>query len=351
MVASACLTLAAIHFPIWCRNRAAWANLLFCLTAVGTAALAFCELWMLRAETPGQFGTALRWLQVPTWVIIVALVGFVLIHLRAGRPWLAWTTCGLQTFSLLLNFLVGQNLNYHEVTRLRHIPFFGESVPVAEGVSNPWMLVGQLSLLVFVVFVADAAIAVWRHGDRRAALIVGGSIVFFVLVGTVQSELVHWHIVHWPLTASFFSMGLVVVMNYELSRDVFRAAQLSANLRESEERYRNLFQRANDGIILLSDAGEMVSANESFARMHGYSAEQMRHMNLKNLDTPETFQLFPARIRRLLDGEALTFEVEHYHQDGHVFPLEVSASLISSGGKGCARSSYASQFTSGLKSK
>jgi signal transduction histidine kinase/CheY-like chemotaxis protein len=39
------------------------------------------------------------------------------------------------------------------------------------------------------------------------------------------------------------------------------------------------------------------------------------------------------RIQMLLAGEALTFEVEHYHKDGHIFPLEVSASLISSGGE------------------
>ena len=142
---------------------------------------------MMRAETPAQFATALRWLHVPVWVVIVALVGFVLVYLRAGRRWLAWTVCALRTFSLLLNFLVGQNLNYREITRLRHIPFLGESVSVAEGVSNPWMLVGQLSLVLFLIFVADAAITVWRRGDRRQALVVGGSIVFFVLAGTVQS--------------------------------------------------------------------------------------------------------------------------------------------------------------------
>jgi two-component system sensor kinase FixL len=144
MVASACLTLAAVHLLVWCKKRTAWANLLFSLTAVATAAMAFCELWMMRAETPGQFGTALRWLHVPAFVIIVSLIGFVLFHMRAGRPWLAWTICVLRTFSLLLNFLTGQNLNYREVTGLRHIPFLGESVSVGEGVSNPWMLIGQL---------------------------------------------------------------------------------------------------------------------------------------------------------------------------------------------------------------
>ena len=131
---------------------------------------------------------------------------------------------------------MGQNLNYREVTRLRHIPFLGESVSVAEGVPNPWMLVGQLSLLLLVVFVADATITVWRRGDRRQALVVGGSIVFFVLAGTVQAVLVLWEIVHWPMTASFFYLGIVAAMGYEMSREALRAAQLSDDLRESEER-------------------------------------------------------------------------------------------------------------------
>ena len=106
-----------------------------------------------------------------------------------------------------------------------------------------------------------------------------------------------------------------------------------AALRESEERFRALFQSATDGIILLSVTGELIAVNESFARMHGYSVEEMRRISLKDLDTPESFQPFPERIRRLLAGEALTFEVEHYHKDGHIFPLDVSASRIGSGGE------------------
>ena len=180
MVASACLTLAAVNLLVWCKKRTEWANLLFSLTAVGTAGMAFCELWMMRAETPAQFGTALRWLHVPAWALLVALVGFVRLYLRAGRPWLAWSFVGLRTLSLLLDFLVGQNLNYREITRLRHIPFFGESVSVAEGVANPCMLVGQLSLLLLVLFVADATVTVWRRGDRRQALAVGASILWHV---------------------------------------------------------------------------------------------------------------------------------------------------------------------------
>jgi len=43
-LASACLTLAAMHLLVWYRKRTAWASLLFALTSVATAALASCEL-------------------------------------------------------------------------------------------------------------------------------------------------------------------------------------------------------------------------------------------------------------------------------------------------------------------
>ena len=127
MSASVCLTLALIHYFIWWQQRNAWANLLFTLAAVGTAAFAGCELAMMRAGTPSAFGSTMRWAHVSVWVIFVSLVGFVRLYLRAGRPWLGWSVCALRTCSLLLNFLTGQSLNYREITGLRHITLFGDS--------------------------------------------------------------------------------------------------------------------------------------------------------------------------------------------------------------------------------
>jgi len=118
-----------------------------------------------------------------------------------------------------------------------------------------------------------------------------------------------------------------------ISTEITERKRVEEALRESEERYRTLFDRAGDGIFILSADGKLVEVNESLARMHGYSVQEMQQMDLRDLDTPETFRQSPERMRRLLAGETLTFEVEHYHKDGHVFPLEVSASLISSGGE------------------
>src|SRR6266700_3445601 len=245
MGAGACLTLAVIHIVVWWKDRTSRANLVFSVTAIAVAAFAAIEFAMMRAETPEQFGIAVRWVHVPVWVITVSLVIFVRLYLKAGRLWLAWAVVGLRTLSLILNFTLSPNITYRQMTALRHVSFLGESVSAPTGVPNPWMLVAQLSLLLLVMFVTDATIAAWRRGERRKALIVGGSIVLFTVAGTVQGITITWGIISMPLTASLFFQGLVAAMAWELSYDVLHAATLArrleiseAGLRESEQRFR-----------------------------------------------------------------------------------------------------------------
>src|SRR5215470_16982521 len=128
--AGACLTLAFIQFIVWWKDRTARANLAFAVLAVAVAAFAAFELALMRSKTPEQFGLAVRWLHVPLWVIVTSLVVFVRLYLRAGWRWLAWTIVGVRTLSLILNFVFWPNINYRQISTLRHIPFLGESVSV-----------------------------------------------------------------------------------------------------------------------------------------------------------------------------------------------------------------------------
>ena len=270
MAASACLTLAAMHLLVWSRRRSAWANLLFSLASAGTAAYAGCELWMMRSQTPEEFGTAVRWLHVPVWVIVVSLVAFTRVYLRAGRLWLAWTVFGARTLALLLDFGPAANLNYREVSALRHVPFLGEAVSVGEGARNPWMVVGQLSLLLFVVFVVNASLAAWRRGDRRQALMVGGSLVFFAIGGAIESVLVLWGIVHAPLTATLLYLALVAAMGYQLSDDVLRAARLTDDLRERDQQMTLAADAADLGLWVWTTPQDTVWATEKLNPMLGF---------------------------------------------------------------------------------
>lgn len=112
--------------------------------------------------------------------------------------------------------------------------------------------------------------------------------------------------------------------------DISERIQSEKNLRIREERYRNLFDRANEGLILLSMDGKIVELNESFAKMHGYTIDEMKNMDIKDLDVlrEDAFEGRNDVMQRLYAGAVVRFEVEHYHKKGHSFLLSDTVSII-----------------------
>jgi two-component system, LuxR family, sensor kinase FixL len=279
MIASACLTMALIYGFIWRQKPGAYFNLLFALAALGTAASAGYELTEMHADSPAQMATEIRWEHVWFWLTVLALAGFVRLYLRAGRTWLLWTVCGLRTVSLFLNFLTGENLNYYEITSLGQLSFLGENVSIAQGVPNPWMLVGQLSILWLLIFVVDAAIAVWRRGDRRLAVMVGGGVVFFVLAGAGQAVLIFWGYVQWPLTAGLFCLGIIVVMSYELGREASRAAKLGDDLSALSQQLNLAAEAANLGFWFRDFARNELTATDQWRTLFGFTKSERLYID------------------------------------------------------------------------
>ncbi len=102
---------------------------------------------------------------------------------------------------------------------------------------------------------------------------------------------------------------------------------------EGEEKFRVLFENAKAGIFLMSLGGDILELNKSFAKMHGYTVSEMKRMNLKDLDTPETSKLRLMRMKKVLAGEGVNFEVEQYCKNGKIIPIEVSTNLVKIGGQ------------------
>jgi signal transduction histidine kinase len=235
MIAATSLTLGMVHLMVWWQNREKPERLWFFFMTVATAWMAFNELAMMKSQTPGEFGTALRWLHVPTWLNFLAITGFVLVQLRAGRRWIAFSIIGLRTVTLVMNFAIHPNINFREITGLRQVPYLGEMVSVAIGRPNPLMAVAQLALILLLAFVVDAAIKVWRQGDQKRALLTGGSIAFFISMGTINAVLSHWKIVEIPVCGSLYFLGMILVMAFDLSLETKRAANLEVELKDTRD--------------------------------------------------------------------------------------------------------------------
>ncbi len=236
LVIGASTTMALPHLFIGLKHRA-WANLLFALAALGVAGIAFGELAIMHSPTTREIGRAIQWTHLPVFFVVVGIVGFVRSYFGTGRLWLGVAACGARLVSLIINFAFPPNVNFREITALRHFRFLGDPVAMPDGVANHWTRLGELSSLLVLIFVIDASLTLWRRGGteaRRRASVVGGSITLFVVLAAGISTLIHTRMVELPYLISFPFVGVILAMGFELSYDILRAAQTAERLRASE---------------------------------------------------------------------------------------------------------------------
>lgn len=260
MMGAVSLTLGLIHLLIWFRQRAQQqAYLLLSMATLCVAILAIFELLGMRAETPGQFATILRWAHVPLAMLFVLLVLYTRERFHAGRLWLGVAAYGLRLISLLPNFMTGANLNFRNLTTLDRIDVWGgDTIVIPVGDLNPWVVMAQLSNLLLVLFLLDAIVSVWRRGnadERRRVVLACGSMALFMALFNAWTALVVLGWIRGPLTVSITFVGVIMVMSYELGGDVLRSAQIArqledskSNLRESKQRMKLAAQAAGLGL-------------------------------------------------------------------------------------------------------
>jgi PAS domain S-box-containing protein len=241
MLAAFCLSLALAHLLIGVLQRSV-SSLLFAAVSVSAGGIAACELVAMRATAPHAWGLAIRWIHVPIFVLVASLVLFVRVYFRAGRPWLAAAVITTRGAALLVNFLREPNLNFVEISGLRRIPFLGEEVAIADGLVSRWTRLGELSSILLLAFLVDAAVTSWRGGDRRAAIRELIMVAFVVLAaGTTALE--HADVLRLPYLISVSYIAIIVMMGHDLTRDVLHASELARDLRRSEEALRESDER------------------------------------------------------------------------------------------------------------
>ncbi|MGH9871522.1 MAG: CHASE domain-containing protein [Pyrinomonadaceae bacterium] len=118
-------------------------------------------------------------------------------------------------------------------------------------------------------------------------------------------------------------------------------------LRESEERYRDLVENANDVVYTLDLEGSITSVNKAAESITGYSREQLINRNLADLLTPESVEANRAMLTRKLEGEERTnYEMDIRSVDGRVLTFEISSKLVFRDGKPIGVQGIARDITS-----
>lgn len=202
------------------------------------------ELSLLHSRTPETYGVVLRWMHLPVATVVIALMWFLRLYLKAGRTWLIWLVTALRLMVLLVNFIHSPNATFTDITGLHEIVFLGESVSVPDGVQSPWRLVTGISNVLFIGYTLDASFQARRKRTRPRPLFLGGVVVCAALLTQVFANLMARGI----LPAPFIGIGFLVILlpvAVELGVDLSRVRNLARELRDSRERMRLASRAAN----------------------------------------------------------------------------------------------------------
>jgi PAS domain S-box-containing protein len=119
--------------------------------------------------------------------------------------------------------------------------------------------------------------------------------------------------------------------NEELRKEVLERRRAEEQLRQSEARWRAVFENSPIGIALEEPSGCFLAANSAYQTMLGYSEDELRALTFLDIthedDREGNWKLFTE----LLEGQRQSFAIEkrYRRKDGDVIWVTVNVSLVS----------------------
>ena len=119
------------------------------------------------------------------------------------------------------------------------------------------------------------------------------------------------------------------ITKYEIP-GFFKRKEAERALRESEEKYRAIFNTAKDGIFINDETGNFIDVNPATWESLGYSKEELLKLSNKEID-PEAIEYEVFKTVRDTSLEKVMFEVNQKRKDGSFLPVEITRTLFSCG--------------------
>jgi PAS domain S-box-containing protein len=136
----------------------------------------------------------------------------------------------------------------------------------------------------------------------------------------------------------WFNIIATPIVNFEgtidgvlaVAQNITERKQVDKALRESDQRFRTIFEHAPIGIINIAPDGRLVTTNQSFQALLGYSAEELASMRVIDLaypdDLAESARVHDELVRQRRSN--VLVEQRCVHRDGHVVWVRATASSV-----------------------
>ncbi|PKL69945.1 MAG: hypothetical protein CVV30_00800 [Methanomicrobiales archaeon HGW-Methanomicrobiales-1] len=131
-----------------------------------------------------------------------------------------------------------------------------------------------------------------------------------------------------------------VFRTFGANQDITERKRVEEALRDSEEKFRMIFENSNDAILLMGVLengmiGRIIDVNDMVVKQTGYTKEELLSGTSALIDSPDIIRKLPSILAELPIKKYATFESEVVRKDGTLLPIETSIRLIKIKGQPC----------------
>jgi len=117
-----------------------------------------------------------------------------------------------------------------------------------------------------------------------------------------------------------------------IAYDITERKKMELSLKESEEKYSNLVEKSNDGIVLIQN-GKITFLNQNMSKMMGFSVKEGLDQNFLDFVAPEDRKLVYEKYVARLQGKKVEtrYEFNLIDKNKNKLPIEANVSLVNFG--------------------
>lgn len=110
--------------------------------------------------------------------------------------------------------------------------------------------------------------------------------------------------------------------------DVTEGKKTEQQLRDSEKKYRDIFNATTNSLLIFNTTGEIVHANEQACNMYGYTYDELIQLSGKDIVHPDFYPVFQEYLQNMTAGKYFHAESKDIKKDGTVIDIDVRGSTI-----------------------
>jgi PAS domain S-box-containing protein len=239
------------------------------------------------------------------------------------------------------------------VPLFRHQLVFNPRLDANGMVVEDMSIGGGGAAAILIAYMVGCLILFWQERHRTGELYMALS-VFILLVGVVIGGVFDVPFPSMSITNALSAaiLGYAVIRRQlfnplrertaELQREITERQRVEEVLRESEAKFRNLFEHTKDAIFLAdAQTGVLIDANLAACNMLGLPREKIVGMHQSQLHPPEEVERYKAIFREHVEkGVVITEDLFVQRPDGRRIPVDISASVIELAEKSIIQGSF-----------